>query len=46
VKARRFQPAIVVIDRASGAVREHLTEAFFIFHTVNAFERDDATVLY
>jgi carotenoid cleavage dioxygenase-like enzyme len=36
---------LVVIDRASGAVREHLTEAFFTFHTVNAFERDNATVL-
>lgn len=36
---------LVVIDRSSGATREHLTEAFFIFHTVNAFEREDATVL-
>ena len=36
---------LVVIDRSSGEAREHVTEAFFIFHTVNAFERDDATVL-
>jgi len=36
---------LVVIDRAGGAVREHLTEPFFAFHTVNAFERGDETVL-
>jgi len=36
---------LVVIDRSSGAVREHVTEAFFVFHTVNAFERRDETVL-
>ena len=36
---------LVVIDRSGGAVREHVTEAFFVFHTVNAFERGDATVL-
>lgn len=36
---------LVVIDRANGAVREHVTDAFFIYHTVNAFERGDATVL-
>ncbi len=36
---------LIVIDRASGATREHVTEPFFVFHTVNAFERDDATVL-
>jgi len=36
---------LVVIDRSNGAAREHVTEAFFIFHTVNAFERADATVL-
>lgn len=36
---------LVVIERASGALREHLTDAFFVFHTVNAFERDDETVL-
>lgn len=36
---------LVVIDRASGAVREHVTEPFFAFHTVNAFERGDETVL-
>ena len=36
---------LVVIDRTNGEVREHVTEAFFVFHTVNAFEREDATVL-
>jgi carotenoid cleavage dioxygenase-like enzyme len=36
---------LVVIDRSSGETREHVTEAFFAFHTVNAFERIDATVL-
>jgi len=36
---------LVVIDRASGEVREHVTDAFFAFHTVNAFERGDTTVL-
>lgn len=36
---------LVAIDRASGEVREHVTEPFLAFHTVNAFERDDATVL-
>jgi beta,beta-carotene 9',10'-dioxygenase len=36
---------LVLIDRSSGQVREHLTDAFFTFHTVNAFERADATVL-
>lgn len=36
---------IVVIDRASGAVREHLAAPFFAFHTVNAFERGEETVL-
>jgi beta,beta-carotene 9',10'-dioxygenase len=36
---------LVLIDRASGAVREHLTDPFFMYHTVNAFERGDETVL-
>lgn len=36
---------LVVIDRSNGAVREHVTDAFFIFHTVNAFEHGDSTVL-
>ncbi len=36
---------LVVIDRSSGEVREHTMEALFVFHTVNAFEREDATVL-
>jgi carotenoid cleavage dioxygenase-like enzyme len=33
------------MDRASGAVTEHEAEAMFVFHTVNAFERSDETVL-
>lgn len=36
---------LIVIDRASGALREHVTEPFFCFHTVNAFERGEETVL-
>jgi carotenoid cleavage dioxygenase-like enzyme len=36
---------LVVLDRATQAVREHVTDAFFAFHTVNAFEREGATVL-
>jgi beta,beta-carotene 9',10'-dioxygenase len=36
---------LVAIDRSSGEVREHVTEPFFVFHTVNAFEREDATIL-
>ena len=36
---------LVVMDRATGAAREHTTDAFFVFHVVNAFERDGATVL-
>ena len=36
---------LVTIDRSSGEVREYVTDAFFVFHTVNAFERADATVL-
>jgi carotenoid cleavage dioxygenase-like enzyme len=36
---------LVLIDRATGAVREHLTEPFFMYHTVNAFERGDEAVL-
>jgi beta,beta-carotene 9',10'-dioxygenase len=36
---------LVLIDRASGAVREHVTDPFFTFHTVNAFERGAETVL-
>lgn len=36
---------LALIDRATGQVREHVTDSFFTFHTVNAFERADATVL-
>lgn len=36
---------LIRMDRASGAVAEHEAEAMFVFHTVNAFERGDETVL-
>lgn len=36
---------LVVMDRATGATREHETDPMFVFHTVNAFERDGDTVL-
>jgi len=36
---------LVVFDRASGGIREHVTDSFFAYHTVNAFEREDATVI-
>ncbi|HEV7766684.1 MAG TPA: carotenoid oxygenase family protein [Thermoanaerobaculia bacterium] len=36
---------LVVMDRATGAVREHVTDPFFVFHTVNAFERGGETIL-
>jgi beta,beta-carotene 9',10'-dioxygenase len=36
---------LLVMDRSTGALREHWTDAFFVFHTVNAFESDGATVL-
>lgn len=36
---------LIVMDRTTGATREHLTDPLFVFHTVNAFERDGATVL-
>jgi carotenoid cleavage dioxygenase-like enzyme len=36
---------LVVMDRATGAIAEYETDAMFAFHTVNAFERGDATVL-
>jgi len=36
---------LVVIDRATGAVAEHETDAMFVFHTVNAFERGEDTIL-
>lgn len=34
-----------VIDRATGAVRSHTAPHAFVFHTVNAFEDGDETVL-
>ncbi len=36
---------VVVIDRATGALREHRAKPFFVFHTVNTFEEGDVTVL-
>jgi carotenoid cleavage dioxygenase-like enzyme len=36
---------LIRMDRTSGAIAEHETDAMFVFHTVNAFERDDETVL-
>jgi beta,beta-carotene 9',10'-dioxygenase len=36
---------LIVMDRATGKTREHVTDPMFVFHTVNAFERDGATVL-
>jgi len=36
---------LVVMNRGTGSVSEHLTDAFFAFHVVNAFESDGATVL-
>lgn len=36
---------LIVIDRATGQTREHVTDPFFAFHTANCFERDGATVL-
>jgi carotenoid cleavage dioxygenase-like enzyme len=36
---------LIRINRASGAITEHEAEAMFVFHTVNAFERSDETVL-
>lgn len=36
---------LVVVDRATGSVAEYEADPLFAFHTVNAFERDGATVL-
>jgi len=36
---------LIVLDRSTGAIREHVTDPFFVFHTVNAFERGDETIL-
>jgi carotenoid cleavage dioxygenase-like enzyme len=36
---------LIVMDRASGEVSEHETDAMFVFHTVNAFERGRETVV-
>jgi carotenoid cleavage dioxygenase-like enzyme len=36
---------LVVMDRATGEVTEYETDPMFVFHTVNAFERDGETIL-
>jgi carotenoid cleavage dioxygenase-like enzyme len=36
---------LVVMERATGHTHEHRCDPFFVFHTVNAFERGDETVL-
>ncbi|HEX2672847.1 MAG TPA: carotenoid oxygenase family protein [Polyangiaceae bacterium] len=36
---------LVVLERESGALTEYETDPLFVFHTVNAFERDGETVL-
>ena len=36
---------LIVMDRSDGAVTEYVTDPMFVFHTVNAFERDGATIL-
>jgi beta,beta-carotene 9',10'-dioxygenase len=36
---------LILMDRATGATREHTVDAFFVFHTVHAFERDGETVV-
>ncbi len=36
---------LLVLDRATGATAEYETDPMFVFHTVNAFERDGNTVL-
>lgn len=36
---------LIVMDRATGATTEHETDALFVFHTVNAFERGGETIL-
>jgi beta,beta-carotene 9',10'-dioxygenase len=36
---------LVVMNRATGALTEYETDPLFVFHTVNAFERNGETVL-
>lgn len=36
---------LIVMDRASGAVTEYETDPFFVFHTVNTFERKGEIIL-
>ncbi|WP_411885312.1 carotenoid oxygenase family protein [Polaromonas sp. YR568] len=36
---------LVIVDRSGGETREHVADAFFAFHCVNAFEHGDSTVL-
>lgn len=35
----------VLMNREKGSTREHVGDALFVFHTVNAFEDDGATIL-
>ena len=36
---------LIVMDRATGGTRQYEADPMFVFHTVNAFERDGDTVL-
>ena len=36
---------LLVLDRASGRVREHHTDAMFVFHVIHAFDDGDDTVI-
>jgi carotenoid cleavage dioxygenase-like enzyme len=36
---------LVVMDRATGQTAQHETDAMFVFHTVNAFQRDGDTII-
>jgi beta,beta-carotene 9',10'-dioxygenase len=36
---------LILMDRITGEIVEHETDALFVFHTVNAFERGGETVL-
>ncbi|APR77423.1 15,15' beta carotene dioxygenase [Minicystis rosea] len=36
---------LLVMDRGSGAVNEHLTDAMFVFHVIHAFDDGDDVVL-
>jgi beta,beta-carotene 9',10'-dioxygenase len=36
---------LIAVDRSTGAIAEYETDPLFVFHTVNAFERDGDTIL-